>query len=73
MPTTTITATTGDSSRLPSTMNETPNDPERERLQVTIAPELKTELRVEAAKRGQTMAEVLEGIIRAWIEKGRPE
>jgi|GEM_PF-6020571 len=52
-------------------MPETPTDLERERLQVLIDPDLKTELRVEAAKRGQTMAEVLDGIIRAWLAEGR--
>lgn len=52
-------------------MPETPTDLERERLQVLIDPDLKTELRVEAAKRGQTMAEVLDSIIRAWLAEGR--
>lgn len=65
------TATTLDSSKLSSSMPETPTDLERERLQVLIDPDLKTELRVEAAKRGQTMAEVLDGIIRAWLAEGR--
>lgn len=62
------TATTLDSSKLSSSM---PTDLERERLQVLIDPDLKTELRVEAAKRGQTMAEVLDSIIRAWLAEGR--
>lgn len=61
-------ATTIDSSKLDATMPE-----DLERLQVLIDPGLKTELRVEAAKRGQTMAQVLDGVIRAWLHQGKPE
>lgn len=44
-----------------------------ERFQVTVSASLKHRIRIEAAKRRKTMAEITEDALQAWLDKATTE